>query len=179
MFDGFDYVALGHLHGPQRIGRDTVRYAGSPLKYSFSEANHKKSLPLVTLRAKGEVDIALMPLVPKHDLREIRGSLLSLLDPATWQGTNTDDYMHITLTDEAVMDAMNKVRAVYPNTLRLDFAAALAALSDAPELDEQPVNRDPLALFAEFYAQQNGESMDEAMLSVVQGLLEEIGGGQP
>lgn len=177
VFDGYDYVALGHIHGPQRAGRDTVRYAGSPLKYSFSEANHNKSVPIVTLGRKGEVDIVLAPLTPLHDLREICGPLKALLDPAAWQGTNTNDYMHITLTDDAVMDAMNKVRAVYPNTLRLDFADALGALADMPVLDSRPVQRDPLALFAEFYAQQNGEAMDAEMESAARGLLEEIGGG--
>lgn len=175
VFDGFDYVALGHIHGPQRAGRDTVRYAGSPLKYSFSEARHKKSVPLVTLGAKGEVDIALLLLTPRRDLREIRGALRDILDPAAWQGTNTDDYLHITLTDDAVMDAMHKVRAVYPNTLRLDFASALDAMHDMPVLAGQPVQRDPLALFSEFYTLQNGEAMDAGMLAAARGLLDEIG----
>lgn len=176
LFDAFDYVALGHIHGPQRVGRDAVRYAGSPLKYSFSEVNHRKSAPLVTLGRKGEVDITLCPLVPLRDLRAIRGPLDRLLDPAVFAGTDTADYMHITLTDDAVMDAMNKVRAVYPNTLRLDFAHALHALADAPVLDSQPAQGDPLKLFDAFYAQQNGEAMDEDMRGVVKNLFAEKGG---
>ena len=173
VFDGFHYVALGHLHGPQRIGRDTIRYAGSPLKYSFSEARHKKSVPLVTLDAKGVQDITLMPLTPLYDLRELRGALHEILAPAAWQGTDTDDYLHITLTDDAVMDAMNKVRAVYPNTLRLDFASALTAMERAPVLEQRPMRRDPLSLFAEFYEGQNGEAMDEDMLAISRALLDE------
>ncbi len=171
-FDGFDYVALGHIHGPQRVGRDTVRYAGSPLKFSFSEARHHKSAPLVTLGEKGDVRVELLPLTPMRDLREIRGRLDGLLDPASWAGTKTDDFMHITLTDDAVMDAMNRVRAVYPNTLRLDFDNALTALSGAPVMAREAVRRDPFALFAEFYEQQNGEPMDEEMEPIVRGLLE-------
>lgn len=171
-FDGFDYVALGHIHGPQRVGRDTVRYAGSPLKFSFSEARHHKSAPLVTLGEKGDVRVELLPLTPMRDLREIRGRLDGLLDPASWAGTKTDDFMHITLTDDAVMDAMNRVRAVYPNTLRLDFDNALTALSGAPVMAREAVRRDPFALFAEFYEQQNGEPMDEEMKPIVRGLLE-------
>lgn len=171
-FDGFDYVALGHIHGPQRVGRDTVRYAGSPLKFSFSEARHHKSAPLVTLGEKGDVRVELLPLTPMRDLREIRGRLDDLLDPASWAGTKTDDFMHITLTDDAVMDAMNRVRAVYPNTLRLDFDNALTALSGAPVMAREAVRRDPFALFAEFYEQQNGEPMDEEMKPIVRGLLE-------
>ena len=171
-FDGFDYVALGHIHGPQRVGRDTVRYAGSPLKFSFSEARHHKSAPLVTLGEKGDVRVELLPLTPMRDLREIRGRLDDLLDPASWAGAKTDDFMHITLTDDAVMDAMNRVRAVYPNTLRLDFDNALTALSGAPVMAREAVRRDPFALFAEFYEQQNGEPMDEEMEPIVRGLLE-------
>ncbi|MGN1007303.1 MAG: exonuclease SbcCD subunit D [Butyricicoccus sp.] len=171
-FDGFDYVALGHIHGPQRVGRETVRYAGSPLKFSFSEVHHRKSAPLVTLGAKGDVQMELVPLTPQRDLRELRGKLSDLLDPAAWSGTKTDDFMHITLTDDAVMDAMNKVRAVYPNTLRLDFDNALTAQTDVPELACEAVRRDPFALFAEFYEKQNGEPMDAEMNAVVRAMLE-------
>lgn len=171
-FDGFDYVALGHIHGPQRVGRETVRYAGSPLKFSFSEVHHRKSAPLVTLGAKGDVQVELVQLTPQRDLRELRGKLSDLLDPAAWSGTKTDDFMHITLTDDAVMDAMNKVRAVYPNTLRLDFDNALTAQTDVPELACEAVRRDPFALFAEFYEKQNGEPMDAEMNAVVRAMLE-------
>lgn len=167
-FDGFDYVALGHIHGPQRVGRDTVRYAGSPLKFSFSEVHYHKSVPLVTL---GDgVEIELLPLVPRHDMREKRGSLAEILSPSA--GERTDDFMHITLTDDAVMDAMNRVRTVYPNTLRLDFDNALTALSGAPELTRETVERDPVSLFAEFYEAQNGEPMEDEMECVVRAMLE-------
>ena len=167
-FDGFDYVALGHIHGPQRVGRDTVRYAGSPLKFSFSEVHHHKSVPLVTL---GDgVEIELLPLVPRHDMREKRGRLAEILSPSA--GERTDDFMHITLADDAVMDAMNRVRTVYPNTLRLDFDNALTALSGAPELMRETVERDPVSLFAEFYEAQNGEPMEDEMECVVRAMLE-------
>ena len=120
---------------------------GSPLKFSFSEVHHHRSVPLVTL---GDgVEIELLPLVPRHDMREKRGSLAEILTPPA--GESTDDFMHITLTDDAVMDAMNRVRTVYPNTLRLDFDNALTALSGAPELTRETVERDPVSLFAEFY----------------------------
>ncbi|MGM9613575.1 MAG: exonuclease SbcCD subunit D [Butyricicoccus sp.] len=171
-FDGFDYVALGHIHGPQRVGRDTVRYAGSPLKFSFSEVRHHKTAPLITLGAKGDVQVELVPLTPQRDLRELRGKLSDLLDPTAWSGTKTDDFMHIILTDDAVMDAMNKVRAVYPNTLRLDFDNALTAQTAMPELAREAVRRDPFALFAEFYEKQNGEPMDAEMNAVVRAMLE-------
>lgn len=170
--DGFDYVALGHIHGPQRVGRETVRYAGSPMKFSFSEARHHKSAPLVTLGAGGDVQVELLPLKPLHDLREIRGKLNDLLAPEAWAGTETGDYMHVTLTDEAVLDAMQKVRAVYPNTLRLDFDNALTARTDTPVYAQETARRDPFALFAEFYEMRNGEPMEPEMEPIVRELLE-------
>ena len=174
-FDGFDYVALGHIHGPQRIGRDTVRYAGSPLKFSFSEVHHKKSVPLVTLGAKGQVEIERLPLTPQRDLREIRGALDELLHPEP--GTKTDDYLHITLTDEAVLDAMNKVRTVYPNTLRLDFDNTLTRQTGTPELENRPALRAPFELFSEFYEKQNGQPMDADMQALVREMLDDMGEG--
>ena len=100
LFEGFDYVALGHLHSPQKVGRDTVRYAGSPLKYSFSEAHQHKAALFVTLGEKGSVRFEAAPLTPRHDLRELRGSYMELTDRRAYDSTPTDDYLHITLTDE-------------------------------------------------------------------------------
>ena len=100
LFDAFDYVALGHLHSPQKVGRDTLRYCGTPLKYSFSEAHQHKSATFVELGPKGEVTLSTAPLTPKHDLRELRGSYMELTDRRSYAGTATDDYLHITLTDE-------------------------------------------------------------------------------
>ena len=111
LFDAFDYVALGHLHSPQKVGRDTLRYCGTPLKYSFSEAHQHKSITFVDLGEKGCVDISTVPLTPLHDLREVRGSYLELTDRRTYEGTATDDYLHITLTDEQdVPDALAGLR---------------------------------------------------------------------
>ena len=100
VFDGFDYVALGHIHRPQRIMRDTVRYCGTPLKYSFSEAGHEKSLTVVELEEKGKVSIRRIPLTPKHDMREIQGTYMELTDRAYYRDMDREDYLHITLTDE-------------------------------------------------------------------------------
>ena len=111
LFDGFDYVALGHLHSPQKVGRDTLRYCGTPLKYSFSEAHQHKSATFVELGPKGEVTLSTAPLTPKHDLRELRGSYMELTDRRNYDGTAVDDYLHITLTDEQdVPDALARLR---------------------------------------------------------------------
>ena len=122
LFDAFDYVALGHLHSPQKVGRDTLRYCGTPLKYSFSEAHQLMSATFVELGPKGEVTLSTVPLTPKHDLRELRGSYMELTDRRSYAGTASDDYLHITLTDEQdVPDALARLRVIYPNLMRLDY----------------------------------------------------------
>ena len=122
LFRDFDYVALGHLHGPQSVGRDTLRYCGTPLKYSFAEASHHKSVTLVELDAKGQVTLNLLPLTPQHDLREIRGTYDQVMDRSAYTQQNRFDYLHITLTDEEdVPDAIGRLRTVYPNLMKLDY----------------------------------------------------------
>ena len=118
-FDAFDYVALGHIHSPQSVGRREVRYSGSPLKYSLSEVLKDKSVPLVTLGEKGQVDIELLPLVPLRDMRHIKGRLEDL----TRESLASEDYIYATLTDEDVIpDAIGHLRAYYPNIMKLDYA---------------------------------------------------------
>lgn len=115
LFDSFDYVAMGHIHGPQKVGRDTLRYSGTPLKYSFSEVNHRKSVTVVELLEKGNVTVNTRPLRPLHDMRELRGSYEELTSRDFYQGTAVDDYLHITLTDEEdILDAIGKLRSIYP-----------------------------------------------------------------
>ena len=174
-FDVFDYVALGHLHGPQRIGRDTIRYAGSPLKYSFSEAKQQKSVTLVELAEKGQVQVRTVPLVPRHDLREIRGTYLTVTEKSFYDGPATDAYLHITLTDEEdVPHAIGKLRAIYPNLMKLDYdntrTRGAVQLEEAAPVEELS----PLDLFAQFYRQQNNQPMTQAQTDFVRDLIETI-----
>lgn len=148
VFDGFDYVAMGHIHRPQWIGRETLRYAGSPLKYSLREAQDKKSVPLVTLGEKGAVQVELLPLSPLRDLRHVAGALEKLRETA--QGT--EDYMHVTLTDEVpVLDAMALVKQIYPHTMKVDFESARlrARRTAAPAVAE---GKNFAELVKDFYA---------------------------
>jgi len=177
VFAAFDYVALGHLHAPQWIGRETIRYAGSPLKYSFSEARHTKSVTLVELGRKNQVHIDTIPLEPLRDMREIKGPLRELISPAAYVGTNKDDYMHITLTDEEeFIDAIGKVHTVYPNVMRLDYdnqrTKSMNSCLAAQEIDLQS----PVQLFREFYQLQNNLEMDEDRTGIVTEVLEKLGG---
>ena len=175
LFDGFDYVALGHLHSPQKVGRDTLRYCGTPLKYSFSEAHQHKSAAFVELGPMGEVTLTTAPLTPKHDLRELRGSYMELTDRRSYAGTATDDYLHITLTDEQdVPDALARLRVIYPNLMRLDYdnlRTRTQADLDAPAQTEQ---KTPLEHFAAFYELQNNQPLSAEQAAFCQQLIETL-----
>lgn len=179
VFAPFDYVALGHIHGSQKIGRDTVRYCGTPLKYSFSEANHTKSVTIVTMKEKGEIAVDTVPLTPKHDLREIRGSYMEITAKSFYEGTETDDYMHITLTDEEdIPDAIGRLRVIYPNLMRLDYDNKRTR-SGARCLDiDETEAKTPMELFAEFYEKQNNQSLSEIQKNYVKELMERIWEGE-
>ena len=177
LFDGFDYVALGHIHGPQKIGRETVRYCGSPLKYSFSEWRHKKSVTIVELKEKGIVLLEQVSLVPIHDLREIRGTLSSLLQPEVVAQGDPQDYLRVILTDEIPpYDPLGQLRQVYPNLLRLDFerneVAAMESITAAQDVEEKTI----MELFSDFYEMANDRSMNEAERAVMEQIWKEQGG---
>ena len=161
VFDGFDYVALGHLHGPQRIGRPEVRYAGSPLKYSFSETRQKKSVAVVELHEKGSVSVRLEPLSPLHDMRVIRGPIEELTKPENVTSGSPQDYIRAELTDRhAVARAADRLRAVYPNLMCIEFAAAADPAAPSKTAASGDVaHRTPQELFAEFYRNQNGRAL--------------------
>ena len=100
-FDQFDYVALGHIHSPQQVGRKEVRYSGSPLKYSLSEVNNEKSVSLITISGKGKVEIELLPIKPMRNMRHLKGKIKDLLDKASV--TAPEDFIYATLTDEEIV----------------------------------------------------------------------------
>ncbi len=174
LFDGFDYVALGHIHKPQTVLRDEVRYCGTPLKYSFSEAGHAKSVTLVTLNEKGNVEITEKPLTPKNDMREVKGSFDEII-----KSEKSDDYMRVILTDEEdIPDAVAKLRAVFPNIMRLDYdnsrtrsAAVFCASADAD-------NKSPAELFGELYETQMGCEMTDEQRKIINDMIEEIWEGE-
>ncbi len=180
VFDGFDYVALGHIHGPQNIGGNRrIRYCGTPLKYSFSEAGHQKSVTVVTLAEKGAAEIRTVPLIPKHDLRELRGSYMELSAKANYAGTATDDYLHITLTDENdIPDVIGKLRVIYPNLMKLDYDNARTRSGAALHGAEDVERKTPLELFNEFYEKQNGQPLSETQTAFSAALIEQIWEGE-
>jgi exonuclease SbcD len=148
VFEAFDYTALGHIHGPQNVGKETVRYCGTPLKYSFSEAGQEKSVTVAELKEKGNISIRTVPLLPLHDMREIRGTYMELMQKKTYENTRTDDYLRVILTDEEdVPDAVMKLRTVYPNIMRLDYDNTRTRTVDVSEGTAYTEKRTPLELF--------------------------------
>ena len=178
VFEDFDYVALGHIHGPQNMVKNKVRYCGTMLKYSFSECNHKKSVTIVEMGDKGSVNISEVYLKPLHDMVQIRGSYDELMNKNYYQGTTlTSDYVHVILTDENdIPDAINRLRTVYANIMKLTYDnartknnASVGELADA-EL------KSPIELVGELYEQQNGTSMTEEQRQFMETLIERIWG---
>lgn len=175
VFGCFDYVALGHIHGKQKIGRDTVRYCGTPLKYSFSEKDHVKSVTIVEMNKKGLIEIREKELVPKHDLREIRGTYDFLTARDNYENTSVDDYIHAILTDENdILDAMEKLRIIYPNLMKLSYdnkrTRENKIISDATDVE----NKTPIELFEEFYEIQNNQPMSDEQKDFSKSLIDKI-----
>ena len=175
VFEGFDYVALGHIHGPQNIGSNRIRYCGTPLKYSFSEAGHHKSVTVVNLGAKGEVSLELHPLTPKHDLRELRGTFAELTARAFYENTSVQDYLHIILTDEQdVPEAIGKLRVIYPNLLKLSYDNTRTRSDRVIQGAVAVAQKTPLQLFEELYELQNNQPMSQEQRLFAQELIESM-----
>lgn len=172
VFDCFDYVALGHIHSAQSIGRDAVRYAGSPLKYSLSEIQQTKSVTVVSLEGKGSVTVDKIPVTPRRDMRRIKGRLSDLMK--TTISLDDDDYIYAVLTDEdELYDAVGKLRSIYPNLMHIDFENSRTAHEAEIHSAENIEEKSPEELFAEFYLLQNGTELYEDKMSVVRKAFEE------
>ena len=163
VFEGFDYVALGHLHGPQRAGGDHIRYCGTPLKYSFSEEKHHKSVTMVTLGEKGSVQIDTLPLKPLRDLKVIRGNYQELMARSYYQNTDLpESYLHIILTDEEdVPEALGRMRQVYPYIMKLTYDNTRTRDQQNPLDQRVDARKTPLELFRQLYEAQNNQPMTE------------------
>ena len=179
-YDKFDYVAIGHVHRPQRIGRDTARYAGTMLKYSFSEVNHKKTIPIIDFKEKGNINIKLVELIPLRDMREIKGPIEELIKKENYKNTNTEDYIKAIITnEEPVYDAIGQIRKVYPNVLKLEIQNSKSSVSqnDEKEKELQNIkNKSEVELFNEFYKFQNYTELNDEQSQVIENIVKEIKG---
>lgn len=175
VFEAFDYVALGHLHSPQQAGGKNIRYCGTPLKYSFSETEHKKSVTIAELGPKGKLIITTEPLIPMRDMKQIRGTYMQVTDRSFYSSLNLEDYFHITLIDEEdIPDAAGKLRSVYPNLMKLDYDnRRTRSLADWMEL-RQIETKSPSRLFAAFYREQNDQELTKEQAEFVDKLICDI-----
>jgi len=173
LIENFDYAALGHLHGAQNAGAAHIRYAGSPVKYSFSEWRQKKSVSLVALNEKGSLDIKELSLTPIHDMREIKGGIHKLMSSDVIALADKEDYLRVILTDEEeIIDPIGKLRSVYPNIMSLDFENSRKSI-DTGVIDTGKIKKlSPFDLFTEFFLDTQGSTMTEEQTKIVYELLE-------
>lgn len=180
LFDDFDYVALGHLHSPQSVGRKQVRYSGSPLKYSFSEAGQTKSITVAELGPKGEVSLREIPLIPLKEMRRLRGSYLEVMARSFYEDFDREDYIHMTLTDEEdIPDAVARLRVIYPNLMQLQYDNKRTRYQAVVEGEADREHRSEQELFEAFYELQNNQAMSEKQREYTIRLIRELkeGGG--
>ena len=175
VFDGFDYVALGHLHGPQNVGSSRIRYCGTPLKYSFSEASQYKSVTVAELGEKGDLTLYTVPLTPRHDMRVIQGTFAQLTAENSDAAGEREDYLHIILTDEEdVPEALGRLRLVYPNILKLSYDNTRTRTSQSVDRAQRVAQKSPLELFEELYETQNNQPMSQEQRDFAQRLIEQL-----
>lgn len=174
-FKRFDYVALGHLHSPQHIKSEFVRYSGTPLKYSFSEAKHQKIALIVDMKEKGNITIEKVPLIPKHDMIEIKGKYQEIMSKDFYKDIDRMDYAHVTLTDEQdVLHAMELLRTVYPNIMKLDYDNTRTRSNNEIKGVENVEKKQPLDLFKEFYELQNNQPMSREQADFMDKLIKDV-----
>ena len=177
LFDDFDYVAMGHVHGAQKLIRDTVRYAGSPLKYSFSEVNQKKSVPVIEINSKDDIKIDLVELEPIRDMRIIKGPILKLLSKDVYSLGNRDDYINAIITDDDyVVNAIGKLRKVYKNVLKLEYSNNRNLLDSnvINKVSNDMKDKSPLDLFKDFYLEQNNIELDVKREKILSDVIKEL-----
>ncbi len=176
VFDSFDYVALGHIHSPQNCTSERVRYCGTPLKYSFSEAKDNKSVTVVELAEKGSLSVKTVPLVPMRDMVEIKGKYDEITLKSFYENTSyQEDYVHITLTDEEdIVDAIGKLRTIYHNFMKLDYdnkrTRSVSQVDGAVDVE----TKTPIELFSDFYELQNNQPMSNEQKAFVEDLIEQV-----
>ena len=175
VFTPFDYTALGHIHSPQNVGTDWVRYCGTPLKYSFSEVDQEKSITVVELEKKGTVRTSLLPLKPLRDMRKLRGTYLELTDRSFYRDMNREDYIQVTLTDEDdVPDGLQKLRVIYPNIMQLLYDNQRTKTTQEVDAAQAVEKKTEMELFYEFYELQNNQPMTQQQKDFAEQLIREI-----
>ncbi len=175
LFKDFDYVAMGHIHGPQKVGRETARYSGSPLKYSFSEVNQKKSVCIIEFNSKEDINISKIPLIPIRDMRVIKGPFDKLISKEIVNLENKNDYLDVVLTDDDyIINAIGKLRKFYPNILKLEYENKISSNDVLDNIDIDKSNMSPIDLFSEFYKMQNGIELPAKKKKIIEEVIKEV-----
>ena len=176
IFKGFDYVALGHIHRSQCCDSEYIRYCGTPLKYSFSESKDTKSITVIDIKEKGNIELDFIPLTPLRDMVEIKGSYNELMLKSFYENTSlTDDYVHITLTDEEdIPDVITKLRVVYKNIMKLDYDNQRTRSNSEINLINDMESKSPLELFDIFYESRNGQPLNNEQREFMENIIEDI-----
>lgn len=176
LFEPFSYTALGHLHSPDAIHHQSVKYSGSLMKYSFSEAKQKKSVSIIEMDEKGQFDIRYCSLSPRNDMRELEGTLEQLLDPGFYQDEKVDDYLKVTLLDEgALLDPIGKLRQVYPNVLHLEKKIHLTDRKKKQQLQIlKDHKKSELELFEKFYKDMTTLEFTEDKRKVMSEIISKV-----
>lgn len=175
LFKDFDYVAMGHIHGPQKVGRENARYSGSPLKYSFSEVNQKKSVCIIEFNSKEDINISKIPLIPIRDMRVIKGPFDKLISKEIVNLENKNDYLDVVLTDDDyIINAIGKLRKFYPNILKLEYENKISSNEVSDNIDIDKSNMSPIDLFSEFYKMQNGIELPTKKRKIIEEVIKEV-----
>jgi exonuclease SbcD len=174
-FNAFNYTALGHLHAPQKVGADNIRYSGSLLKYSFSEVTQKKGINIVNIDGKGNSLVKLAELKPKRDMRIIKGPINELISPEVYKNANTEDYVYAVLTDKGeLIDPISKLRTVYPNIMGLAKENSCAGENSKTSASEGYKSKSKFELFQEFYNSIQGESLSGEAAAVMEKIIGQV-----
>ena len=175
VFEDFDYVALGHIHRPQNMGSQKVRYSGTPLKYSFSEWQDEKSITIIQMGEKGDLDIKVIPLIPRQDMVKIRGTFLEVMNPVNFPKLEVNSYLHITLLDEMdIPDAFNRLTSVYPNLMQMEYDNLRTRERRNLQVRKEVARISPLDIFAGLYETMNNQPMSEVQREYLMGKIENI-----
>ena len=170
VFEKFDYTALGHIHGQQSMNGGKMRYCGTPLKYSFSEAGHTKSVTVAEFAAKGSLSIQEIPLVPKRDMRDVCGKFEDILV----NSDKSDDYVRVILSDEnEILNAAGRLRHIFPNILEICYSSRHKAVYEIQAANDDDIRNNPEAVFAQFYYEQKGRMPDEEESAIMAEIISE------
>ena len=179
VFEAFDYVALGHIHRPQKMGSERIRYSGTPLKYSFSECQDNKSLTIVEVKEKGNVEIKSIPLVPLHDMVKIKGNFMEIMNSMNFPAIDSNSYLHITLTDELdIPEAFRRLSDVYPNLMQMEYDNTRTRQKRELHISTENAKRNPLEMFANLYETMNNQSLSEVQQEYIQKKIDAIWKGE-